>query len=77
METEVTLHLDKTLLEEAERFAKAHGLSVSQIVSYYLATLVAQPAQELTPLVRRLKGVWAGSPVDEADYHSYLEAKHR
>ena len=80
MNTKLTLRLDDELIRGAKRYAALSGKSVSQLVGDYFAILESvdeAPGVELTPRVRRLLGALAGAAVDEQDYLSHLEDKHR
>mgnify|MGYP002725865846 CR=1 FL=1 len=80
MQTKLTLRLDDELIRRAKERAKATGRSVSQMVADYFALLEAdfQTSDEiLPPGVRALKGIMAGSDLDEDDYKAHLEAKHQ
>lgn len=80
MHTKLTLRIEEELIERAKSYARQSGKSVSQLVSDYLE-LLPRPEGNLkrpmTPIVRSLRGVLAGSGVDEEDYRRYLEEKHR
>ena len=53
------------------------GKSVSQLVSEYFMLLgESGVAVHVTPRVRSLRGVLAGSGVDERDHRRHLEEKH-
>jgi hypothetical protein len=63
MKSKLTLRLDDDLKEQAKRFAKRRGTSVSQLVEDYFRLLQARGGQEapaddtrpLTPRIERLK----------------------
>jgi hypothetical protein len=75
--TKLTLRLDDELIARAKRHSADTGRSVSQLVADFFSLLEAQdPGVEITPRVRALRGVLAGSGLDEGDYRSHLEIKH-
>ncbi len=79
MNTKLTLRLDDELIRKAKAHARRVGKPVSQIVEEYFAVLTAPPGRgraELTPRVRRLKGILRGADVDEETYRRHLEAKY-
>jgi len=80
MHTKLTLRIDEELIERAKSHARQSGKSVSQLVSDYLEML-PQPERSkprpLTPIVESLRGVLAGSGLDEQDYRRHLEEKYR
>ena len=80
MQSRLTLRLDDRLIRQAKLFARRSGKSVSAIVADYFAALHtaarATPAPT-SPRVRSLRGVLAGSSVDEKDYRSHLVQKYR
>jgi len=79
MRTKLTLRIDEELIDRAKAHARQAGKSVSQLVSDYLA-LLPDPGRSkprpLTPVVESLRGVLAGSDLDEQDYRRHLEEKH-
>jgi Family of unknown function (DUF6364) len=80
MQAKLTLRIDEDLIERAKSYARQSGKSVSQLVSDYLKLLPKPEGhrkQPMTPIVRSLRGVLAGSGVDEETYRRYLEEKHR
>ena len=79
MQTKLTLRLDDELINRAKSYARKSGKSVSQIVAGYFSLLDAKPdrvSDELTPLVRSLKGSLRGAKVSKKDYHKYLGEKY-
>jgi hypothetical protein len=78
MNTKLTLRLDDELIARAKRHSAKSGKSVSQLVSDYFTLIDSQESDvEITPRVRSLRGVLAGSGLDERDYRRHLEEKHR
>lgn len=80
MHTKLTLRIEEALIERAKSYARQSGKSVSQLVSDYLELLPRPEGQRkrpMTPIVRSLRGVLAGSGLDEEDYRRHLEEKHR
>ena len=78
MNTKLTLRLDDTLIASAKRHAAESGKSVSRLVSDFFALIDAQDRDvAITPRVRSLRGVLAGSGLDESDYRRHLEEKYR
>jgi len=79
MHTKLTLRIDEELIERAKSHARQSGKSVSQLVSDYLG-LLPEPGKTrprpLTPVVESLRGVLAGSRLDEEDYRRHLEEKY-
>ena len=78
MNTKLTLRLDDRLIASAKRHSAESGKSVSQLVSDFFALIDAQDRDvDITPRVRSLRGVLAGSGLDEGDYRHHLEEKYR
>ena len=78
MNTKLTLRLDDKLIASAKRHSAESGRSISQLVADFFALIDAQDIDaEITPRVRALRGVLAGSDLDESDYRRHLEEKHR
>ncbi len=77
MNTKLTLRLDDKLIASAKRHSAESGKSVSQLVADFFTLIDSQDADvEITPRVRSLRGVLAGSGVDERDYRRHLEEKY-
>jgi len=77
MNTKLTLRLDDKLIASAKRHSAESGKSVSQLVSDFFTLIDAQDVDvEVTPRVRSLRGVLAGSGLDERDYRRHLEEKY-
>jgi len=76
MHTKLTLRIDEELIERAKSYARRSGKSVSQLVSDYLE-LLPRPERSgprtFTPIVESLRGVLAGSGLDEEDYRRARE----
>ena len=77
MSTKLTLTVDKRVIEEAKKYAKKQGRSLSNLIEDYLKLLIEpqSPANdefEYTPIVRSLKGsVKVGE--EDFDYTEVLE----
>jgi hypothetical protein len=77
MNTKLTLRMDEELIASAKRHSAESGRSISQLVADFFALIDAEGADvEITPRVRSLRGVLAGSGLDESDYRRHLEDKH-
>jgi hypothetical protein len=79
MNTRLALWLAEKLIASAKRHSAASGRSVSQLVADFFSLLEAQSTStnmEVTPRVRALRGVLAGSGLDEGEYFLHLEDKH-
>ena len=77
MNTRLALRLDQELIARAKRHSADIGRSVSQLVADFFSLIEVQdPGVEITPRVRALRGVLAGSGLDEHDYRRHLEIKH-
>ncbi|HEX8209393.1 MAG TPA: DUF6364 family protein [Longimicrobium sp.] len=70
------LSLDPAAVERGERYSERHSTSLSKVVSDFLLRLPLDEApSELSPIVRRLRGIAKGD-VDEDDYHRHLLEKY-
>ncbi len=77
MNTRLALRLDQELIARAKRHSADIGRSVSQLVADFFSLIEVQdPGVEITLRVRALRGVRAGSGLDEDDYRRHLEIKH-
>ncbi len=82
MQTKLTLRLEEQLIDNAKRFAKQSGKSLSQMVADYFTLLEKHTLtndKELPTVTASLKGVLQVEPfqgLDEIDYRTYLESKY-
>jgi hypothetical protein len=74
--TELTIRVERDLLEGAKRCASEHDTTLTRLVSAYLRRLSTQGAPIVdAPIVRCLSGALSQeASVD--DYRAYLEEKH-
>jgi len=75
MSTKLTLTIDKHIIEEAKKYAKSNGRSLSNIIEEYLKSLIEEKEEdtdfEIRPLVESLWG--SVKPIKgEDDYQSIL-----
>ncbi|OMH39838.1 DUF6364 family protein [Desulfurobacterium indicum] len=75
MKTKLTLRLDKEVIENAKRYSLKKGESVSRIVEKFFKTAFVKE-EEITPTVKKLKGLLKRSEVKESDYKKFLEEKY-
>ena len=75
MKTKLTLRLDKNVIEKAKKYSLKRGESVSQIVEKFFKTILSEN-EEITPTVKKLKGLLKNSQVEETDYKKFLEKKY-
>jgi len=78
MTTKLTLTLDDKVIQEAKRYARAKGRSVSELVESYFKSLTEfnnEPSEELTPSVKSLLGSFK-APKD-FDYKKVLREEKR
>lgn len=77
MNTKLTLRLDDRLISSAKRHSAESGRSISQLVSDFFTLIEIEAGEvEVTPRVRSLRGVLAGSALDASDYKRHLEEKY-
>lgn len=78
MKTKLTLRIEKDLIEEIKKVSKTKGESISKIVEKYfkLALKNKKEQEELTPTVKKLKGILKNKKISEKDYKKYLEEKY-
>jgi hypothetical protein len=64
-------------LEFAKRYAREHGMTVTELIDRYLRTLQANPKLSIHPVVERISGLVPSGIDGEADYREHLLEKHR
>lgn len=72
------LSLEPDAIDRGERYGRLHGTSLSRLVTNFLRSLPleALPAPELSPVVRRLRGVAAPGRTDRKAYREHLYRKY-
>ena len=75
--SKLTLSVDDRVVSRAKRYAKQRGVSLSEMVEAYLATVAepSSPAKRDAPLLRLVRGSLAKA--DLTGYRKYLAAKYR
>lgn len=76
--TNLILTLPKEDVEFAERYARAHHLSVTELIDQHLRSLREQE-RSIHPAVARVSGVISEGPAEDprSEYHERLLTKHR
>lgn len=81
MNTKLTLNVDKSIIENAKKYASSHKISLSKLVESYLTSLTTKKRQEIkiTPLVESLSGVIKLDPDFDykKSYTDYLIEKYK
>ena len=78
MQTKLTLTLEQDIIEQAKRYANAHGKNLSELVSNYFKFLVErntanEPKQSIkSERVKRLKGIIKLEP--DFDYKGIVKS---
>ncbi len=77
MPTKLTLTIEKEVIEQAKKYAKAHQRSLSNLIEEYLRSIIgenqAPSGIELTPIVRSLKGAAKMPEASSFDEKKLLE----
>ena len=80
----LTVRLPREHVEFAKRFARAHGISVTELLDRYLDRLQAQASiqsghqgDEVSASVRALTGILPKIDDPEGEYRAHLERKYR
>jgi hypothetical protein len=79
MPTKLTLRLDEALIENAKKYAKESGKSVSMIVADHFEFIRNEQenrAPQALPSTSSLRGILKGKQITEQDYARHLENKH-
>jgi hypothetical protein len=75
-EQKLTLRISQEVLDEAKRYAREHGTSLTRLVTAYLDRLGREgDPLESAPITRRLAGSLP-SGVGRSEYLEHLERKH-
>ncbi len=78
MKTKLTLRIEKDLIENVKELSQKKGKSISKIVENYFKLILKdkEKNEELTPTVKKLKGVLKDKKISEEDYKKHLEEKY-
>ncbi len=76
MKSKLTLRIEEELINKIKQFSKEKGYSVSKLVENYFKSLTTEKGEELTPTVKKLKGLLKNTQVKEEDYKKHLEDKY-
>jgi len=59
MDTKLTLNVDKSVIDQAKKYAKFHKISLSRLIESYLSSLILQKGmdKDITPFVESLSGI--------------------
>ena len=78
METaKLTVRLPKADIEFAKQYARAHRLTVTELIDRHFRRLRDQTESEIHPEVERISGLVPPQVDAEAEYHDHLLKKHR
>lgn len=75
--SKLTLSVDDRVTVRAKRYAKQRGVSVSELVETYLASVTkpSSPSTQDAPILRSLRGSIRHADIKE--YRKYIAAKYR
>jgi len=76
MKSKLTLRIEEELISKIKQFSKEKGYSVSKLVENYFKSLTKEEKEELTPTVKKLKGLLKNEQIKEEDYKKHLENKY-
>lgn len=77
MQTKLTVRVNQHLIQEAKRYAREQGVSLSRLIENYLRTLVAtqDDPYSTTPILDRLSGILPPEVSTEEHGRDWIE-KH-
>lgn len=71
------LSLEPDAIARGERYSRRYGTNLSRLVSDFLRTLPLEDrTRPVSPAVQRLRGIAAGSKVDQATHRQHLQRKY-
>lgn len=79
MGSKLTLRIDEELIKAAKEYSAKKGKSVSRLVADFFQVIRNEKLvkkQEVSPIVKSLKGILKGKEISEKDYKKYLEDKY-
>ncbi len=72
----LTIRLPRDRIEFAKRYAKRHGVTVTEVISRYIAALQDESDGELSPETLCMVGVLAPDLDLDSVRHDHLKKKH-
>ncbi len=74
----LTLSVDDKVIKAAKEWARARGLSVSQMVSTFFVSVTRskQPPDEMPPVLKKLSGILEKEEGFIKDYYDHVESKY-
>jgi len=79
MSKKLTLRLNEELIDFAKRYSSKKGKPVSKVVANFFEAIRSQEKEkqnDLSPIVKSLKGILKGKNIDESDYKRHIEEKY-
>ncbi len=73
----LTVHLPKANIGFAKRYARAHRLTLTELIDRHFRRLRSQEGGGIHPEVERISGLVPSDVDAEAEYHEHLLKKHR
>ena len=76
--SKLTLSVEKSIISRAKRYAKQHGVSVSEMVETYLSAVSeasSRTDRDAPPILRSVRGALKKADIEE--YREHLAAKYR
>ena len=73
----LTVRLSKAHIEFAKRYARAHHLTLTELIDRHFRRLRSEEEGGIHPDVERISGIVPSHVDAEAEYHEYLLKKHR
>jgi NRPS condensation-like uncharacterized protein len=74
--TKLTTRLPKQDVEFAKAYARAHGMTLTEVLARYLRRMRALQDSELSPEVEAMSGLVPEGVDVEAEYRRHVVAKH-
>ncbi len=73
----LTVRLPKAHIEFAKRYARAHRLTLTELIDRHFRRLRGREEGEIHPEVEKISGLVPPTVDAEAEYHEHLLKKHR
>lgn len=73
----LTVRLPKANIEFAKRYARAHHLTLTELIDRHFRRLRNQEEGEIHPEVEKISGLVPSDVDAVAEYHEHLLKKHR
>ena len=76
MKRKLTLTIDRSTFDKAEKYATTNNILISELIENFLASLELKSSLQITPTVAELSGIISSREGIEQEYKEFLQQKY-